>query len=51
MEMEGDLITGGETEHFSGSAWMDREFGTWDADGKSRKAGIGFRFSSTTIAN
>ena len=29
MEMEGDLILNGETEHFSGSAWMDREFGTW----------------------
>lgn len=29
MEMEGDLIVDGETEHFNGSAWMDREFGTW----------------------
>ncbi len=29
MEMEGDLIIGGETEHFNGAAWMDREFGTW----------------------
>lgn len=29
MEMEGDLILGGEAEHFTGSAWMDREFGTW----------------------
>ncbi|HEX8288102.1 MAG TPA: lipocalin family protein [Pyrinomonadaceae bacterium] len=29
MEMEGDLILGGEIEHFTGSAWMDREFGTW----------------------
>ena len=29
MEMEGDLIWEGETEHFTGSAWMDREFGTW----------------------
>ena len=29
MEMEGDLIWNGETEHFKGSAWMDREFGTW----------------------
>ncbi|HEY8560095.1 MAG TPA: lipocalin family protein [Pyrinomonadaceae bacterium] len=29
MEMEGDLICNGETEHFKGSAWMDREFGTW----------------------
>lgn len=30
MEMEGDIIFGGEAaEHFKGSAWMDREFGTW----------------------
>ena len=29
MEMEGDIITNGEIEHFTGSAWMDREFGTW----------------------
>jgi predicted secreted hydrolase len=29
MEMEGDLIWNGEIEHFTGSAWMDREFGTW----------------------
>ncbi len=29
MEMEGDLTRNGETEHFTGSAWMDREFGTW----------------------
>ena len=29
MEMEGDLIWNGETEHFTGAAWMDREFGTW----------------------
>jgi predicted secreted hydrolase len=30
MEMEGDLIWNGEAaEHFTGSAWMDREFGTW----------------------
>ncbi len=29
MEMEGDLILNGETAHFNGSAWMDREFGTW----------------------
>jgi predicted secreted hydrolase len=29
MEMDGDIILNGETEHFSGSAWMDREFGTW----------------------
>jgi len=29
MEMEGDLTLDGATEHFNGSAWMDREFGTW----------------------
>jgi predicted secreted hydrolase len=29
MEMEGDIIFNGEIEHFTGSAWMDREFGTW----------------------
>ena len=29
METEGDIERGGETEHFKGSAWMDREFGTW----------------------
>ncbi len=29
MEMDGDIIWNGETEHFTGSAWMDREFGTW----------------------
>jgi predicted secreted hydrolase len=29
MEMEGDLIWNGAAEHFTGSAWMDREFGTW----------------------
>jgi predicted secreted hydrolase len=29
MEMEGDLIWNDEIEHFTGSAWMDREFCTW----------------------
>jgi predicted secreted hydrolase len=29
MEMEGDITWNGGTEHFEGSAWMDREFGTW----------------------
>ena len=29
MEMEGDIILDGKIEHFIGSAWMDREFGTW----------------------
>jgi predicted secreted hydrolase len=30
MDMEGDLVISGKTEHFNGSAWMDREFGTWE---------------------
>lgn len=29
MEVEGDLIADGNSRHFTGSAWMDREFGTW----------------------
>ena len=29
MELEGDLTIDGSVEHFTGSAWMDREFGTW----------------------
>ena len=29
MEMDGDVIWNGKSEHFTGSAWMDREFGTW----------------------
>jgi predicted secreted hydrolase len=29
MEMEGDIAIDGNVEHFTGSAWMDREFGTW----------------------
>lgn len=29
MDLEGDLTENGQTEHFIGSAWMDREFGTW----------------------
>src|ERR1051325_10037829 len=29
MEAEGLITWHGETEHFKGSAWMDREFGTW----------------------
>lgn len=29
MGLEGDLITDGKVEHFTGTAWMDREFGTW----------------------
>jgi len=29
MGVEGDLVRNGATEHFTGNAWMDREFGTW----------------------
>lgn len=29
MSLEGDLAIDGNVEHFTGSAWMDREFGTW----------------------
>jgi len=29
MKIDGDLMRGGKAEHFTGSAWMDREFGTW----------------------
>lgn len=29
MEMDGDILLNDEIEHFNGSAWMDREFGTW----------------------
>jgi predicted secreted hydrolase len=29
MQLEGDLTVDGDVEHFTGSAWMDREFGTW----------------------
>lgn len=29
MAAEGDIVLDGKTEHFHGSAWMDREFGTW----------------------
>jgi predicted secreted hydrolase len=29
MAAEGDITWGGETERFTGEAWMDREFGTW----------------------
>jgi predicted secreted hydrolase len=30
METEGDIVWNGKTEHFTGSSWMDREFGTWE---------------------
>jgi predicted secreted hydrolase len=29
MALEGSLVIDGKFEHFSGNAWMDREFGTW----------------------
>ncbi len=29
MSLEADLKLNGTVEHFTGSAWMDREFGTW----------------------
>jgi predicted secreted hydrolase len=29
MEATGDMTWHGATEHFTGAAWMDREFGTW----------------------
>ncbi len=29
MAVEGDITLDSMTEHFTGSAWMDREFGTW----------------------
>ncbi|MGB8509737.1 MAG: lipocalin family protein [Pyrinomonadaceae bacterium] len=29
MEAQGHITWHGETERFNGSAWMDREFGTW----------------------
>ncbi len=36
MNLEGDLTIDGEVEHFRGSAWMDREFGTWTATEKQK---------------
>ncbi len=29
MAAEGDILIDGKVEHFTGLAWMDREFGTW----------------------
>ena len=31
MEATGEVVIDGKTEGFTGSAWMDREFGTWTA--------------------
>ena len=36
MGVEGDITRKGETEHFTGSAWMDREFGTWTPTEKQK---------------
>lgn len=36
MDVEGDMTIGGSVDHFSGSAWMDREFGTWTATEKQK---------------
>ncbi|MGI8556026.1 MAG: lipocalin family protein [Pyrinomonadaceae bacterium] len=36
MQMEGDIVMDGETEHFTGAAWMDREFGTWTPTEKQK---------------
>lgn len=37
MEMEGDIVwNGNNPEHFTGSAWMDREFGTWTPTEKQK---------------
>lgn len=47
MEMEGDLIIGGEIEHFTGSAWMDREFGTWTPTERQK----GWDWFSIQLAN
>ncbi|MEZ5344194.1 MAG: lipocalin family protein [Pyrinomonadaceae bacterium] len=31
MKMQGEIIIDGTSEHFTGTSWMDREFGTWSA--------------------
>jgi predicted secreted hydrolase len=36
MEMEGDMVWNGDAQHFTGSAWMDREFGTWTPTEKQK---------------
>jgi predicted secreted hydrolase len=36
MEAEGDITWHGATEHCKGSAWMDREFGTWRTTEKQK---------------
>lgn len=36
MALDGDLSNGAKTEHFTGAAWMDREFGTWTPTEKQK---------------
>jgi len=36
MEAEGDITWHGETQHCTGAAWMDREFGTWRTTEKNK---------------
>jgi predicted secreted hydrolase len=36
MKLDGDITLNGETEHFSGNAWMDKEFGTWTPTEKQK---------------
>ena len=36
MALEGELTREGITEHVTGSAWMDREFGTWTPTEKQK---------------
>ncbi|HMQ03365.1 MAG TPA: lipocalin family protein [Pyrinomonadaceae bacterium] len=36
MAIEGDLVIDGRAEHFKGTAWMDREFGTWEPTEKQK---------------
>jgi predicted secreted hydrolase len=45
MAAEGDMTWHGRTEHFTGSAWMDREFGTWRTT-ENQRDGIGSAFNS-----
>jgi predicted secreted hydrolase len=49
MEAEGDITWHGETEHFRGSAWMDREFGTWQTT-ENQKGWDWFSLQLTTGA-
>lgn len=33
MKVDGQLVDGGRLEQFTGSAWMDREYGSWEQGG------------------